>query len=195
MKLEVSALIVSGVDAVLDDLARLRIAVFREFPYLYDGSLEYERRYLSTYARSPGSVIVVARDGERVVGASSALPLETEPAEVQRPFLEAGFAVNEVFYLAESVLLGAYRGRGLGHAFFDARETRARALGFRTTTFCAVQRPTDHAARPLEYRGLEAFWEKRGYEKREDLRTTFSWRDIGDDEETAKPMTFWVKSV
>lgn len=26
--------------------ARLRIAIFKEYPYLYDGNLEYEMRYL-----------------------------------------------------------------------------------------------------------------------------------------------------
>ena len=31
------------IDAALDDLARLRIAVFRAFPYLYHGDMEYER--------------------------------------------------------------------------------------------------------------------------------------------------------
>ena len=28
----------------LDDLARLRIEVFRDWPYLYDGDLDYERK-------------------------------------------------------------------------------------------------------------------------------------------------------
>ncbi|HBF93820.1 MAG TPA: GNAT family N-acetyltransferase, partial [Marinobacter adhaerens] len=28
----------------LDDLARLRIEVFRHFPYLYDGDMDYERK-------------------------------------------------------------------------------------------------------------------------------------------------------
>ena len=34
----------SGTEAqpYLPDLARLRIEVFREFPYLYDGNLDYE---------------------------------------------------------------------------------------------------------------------------------------------------------
>ena len=48
----------------LDDLARLRIEVFRHFPYLYDGDMDYERKYLDTYARSPESLFVLALDGE-----------------------------------------------------------------------------------------------------------------------------------
>ena len=30
----------------LEDVARLRIEVFRDFPYLYDGTVEYEEKYL-----------------------------------------------------------------------------------------------------------------------------------------------------
>ena len=49
--------------AVLDDVARLRIAVFRDWPYLYDGDAAYERDYLRAYT-NPGAVIVTARDGD-----------------------------------------------------------------------------------------------------------------------------------
>ena len=37
----------NAVGEVLDDLARLRIAVFRDWPYLYDGDVAYERDYLT----------------------------------------------------------------------------------------------------------------------------------------------------
>ena len=45
MSLEIKSF--SGADArpFLDDVARLRIAVFRDFPYLYDGDPDYERGF------------------------------------------------------------------------------------------------------------------------------------------------------
>ena len=55
-----SALRGAALEAALDDVARLRIAVFRDWPYLYDGSLEYEREYLTTYRDSPGALLVGA---------------------------------------------------------------------------------------------------------------------------------------
>ncbi len=86
------------------DLARLRIDIFRDYPYLYEGSLDYEERYLIPYLRSPDTVMVLAMDGDRVVGAASGMPLEIETAEVKRPFLQAGIPVDEVFYFGESLL-------------------------------------------------------------------------------------------
>lgn len=177
-------------------LARLRVSVFREFPYLYEGSEEYERGYLDIYVRSPRSVLVLALDGGVVVGCSTGLPMLDEAEVFQRPFLKAGFDLGEVFYFGESVLLPAYRGRRGGHVFFDEREAFARRLGgFRLTTFCAVQRPEGHPRRPADYRPHDAFWTKRGYVKRPELATELEWPEIGSTASTAKPMCFWTREL
>lgn len=174
-------------------LARLRIEVFRAFPYLYAGSAAYEERYLQTYLDAPDAIIVLARDGQEVVGASSALPLTQETDAIRAPLHGPEFDPAGVLYLGESVLRAEYRGRGLGHAFFDHREAHAQALGLGTTAFCAVQRPENHPARPTPYRSLHAFWAARGYVERPDLHTTLSWQDVGEDHETPKPMRYWVR--
>jgi GNAT superfamily N-acetyltransferase len=179
----------------LPALAALRIAVFREWPYLYEGSLDYEREYLGSYAASPHGVVVLVRDGDRVVGASTAMPLVQHTEEVVPPLRAAGYAPETVWYLGESVLDPAYRGRGLGHTFFVEREAHGRAGGFAIATFCAVERPADHPRRPAGYRPLDEMWRRHGYVKRPDIVTTFSWRDLGDIAETAKPMVFWVKEL
>ena len=83
------------IDAFLPELARLRIRVFREYPYLYEGSAAYEEKYLKTYANVPESVMVLVWDGGRVVGASSGLPLEVETPEGIRFRLGSGFSVEE----------------------------------------------------------------------------------------------------
>lgn len=148
----------------LDAVAALRIAVFRDWPYLYDGDRAYEREYLDAYAASPDSVFVLAFAGDAIVGASTGLPLADDSAEFRAPFEQRGLDVGRVFYFGESVLLPAWRGRGLGHAFFDHREDHARALGrFDTTAFCAVDRDPDDPRRPPAHRGNEAFWTRRGY--------------------------------
>lgn len=180
----------------LPDLARLRIAVFREFPYLYEGSQDYEERYLRTYAEVSDSVVIVALDGEQVVGAATALPLRNEPDDLTRPFVEHGHLVEEVFYFGESLLLPAYRGQGLGVAFF--REREAAALAFptiRRAAFCAVIRPADHPRRPAAYVPLDAFWRRRGYERVEGMVGSIAWRELDEPAETPKPMQFWTKRL
>ncbi len=177
----------------LDAVAALRIEVFRDFPYLYDGELDYERRYLATYALSPGSLFVLALDGTRVVGASTGIPLTDADAEFQAPFHEQGIHTDSVFYFGESVLQRDYRGHQTGHRFFDEREAFARQLGKTITAFCAVERPEDHPLKPVNYTALDAFWQKRGYEKQSLMRTHYHWQDIDQPASTEKPMVFWLK--
>lgn len=187
----------ADIEPELHALARLRIEVFREFPYLYDGTLAYEQRYMRDYAQSPRSTLVVARAEARVVGAATALPLldHRDAAEFAPAFAAAGIAPERVYYFGESVLERAQRGRGIGHAFFDAREASARRHGFSVAAFCAVERPRDHPARPADYVPHDAFWTGRGFVRRPDLTTHFSWRDIGALAETAKPMVCWLKEL
>jgi GNAT superfamily N-acetyltransferase len=184
-----------AVAPVIPDLARLRITVFRDYPYLYDGDLDYEHSYLRKFSDLLASTIVVARAAGAVVGASTALPMVNAGDDVMQPFRAAGLDPAHYYYLGESVLLAAYRGQGLGVAFFHHREARARSLGFRYATFCAVNRPADHPRRPQGYVPLDAFWQKRGYVKRTDLVTTFEWKEIGERDETRKHLTFWVKPL
>jgi len=178
----------------IPELARLRIEVFYDFPYLYAGDMEYEKKYLQTYIDCPESVIVIAFDDDKVVGASTAIPMKFETDELKKPFIEHNYNLDEVFYCSESVLNKNYRGFGIGVRFFEEREAHAQDLGgFKHITFCCVERPADHPRRPADYVPLDRFWNKRGYFKHPELRTTYSWKDLDDAEETPKPMTFWLK--
>ncbi|TNH39341.1 GNAT family N-acetyltransferase [Paracoccus haeundaensis] len=178
----------------LPDVARLRIDVFRDWPYLYDGDADYERDYLRSY-QSPGAVVVAAMDGDRIVGAATGAPMSDHATDFGAAFADRPEPLSDIFYCAESVLLRAYRGHGLGHAFFDAREDHARALGARWSAFCSVIRPADHPMRPAEYWPLDAFWRKRGYAPLPGVVAQFAWKDLGQATETEKTLQFWMKPL
>lgn len=181
--------------ASLEALADLRIAVFRAFPYLYDGDRSYEQNYLRAYAASSGAIVAGAFDGDRLIGAATAAPMADHAAEFAEPFRARGYDISRIFYFGESVLLPEYRGHGIGHAFFDKREERARELGFAQASFCAVVRPANHPASPADYAPLDPFWRKRGFAPVEGLIGQFSWRELGDGAETQHDMQFWVKTL
>ena len=196
MAVRVTPLTGTALTAALPDLARLRIAVFRDWPYLYDGTLAYEQGYIARFATATDAVIVAALDGDRIVGAATASPMLGHADAFAEPFRSHGFDVACIFYCGESVLLPEYRGRGLGHAFFEHREAHARNLGrFTHATFCGVVRPPDHPRRPPGHVALDAFWAKRGYAKIEGLVGAFEWPDIGETVKTSKPMQFWMKAL
>jgi len=176
-------------------LSRLRIQIFRDWPYLYDGDLEYEEKYLKRFVEADRAFLAAAfNEAGDIVGAATAAPLSGETEEFRAPFEKAGFDVTKIFYFAESLLLPEYRGQGLGHKFFDAREAHAWSFDEYThVAFCGVVRPKDHPATPAGYRPLDEFWKKRGFAKLDGIMTEFSWKDLDEDKETAKPMQFWMK--
>ncbi|WP_439555246.1 GNAT family N-acetyltransferase [Dyadobacter sp.] len=184
------------IESVFEDLGKLRIAVFHDFPYLYEGDLAYEKEYLKIYSESARALLFAVYDGGKMVGATTCIPLSDETEEVRAPFEKAGYDARTIFYFGESILLQKYRGLGLGHRFFDEREAHARSFcDYHLACFCAVERAADHPARPDNYRPNDAFWQKRGYIKTPQLQSTMQWLDIGDTEETAKTMTFWLKDL
>ena len=194
MSVAVRVLTGNALADALPDVARLRIDVFRDWPYLYDGDADYERDYLRAY-QSPGAVVVAAMDGDRIVGAATGAPMSDHATDFGAAFADRPEPLSDIFYCAESVLLRAYRGHGLGHAFFDAREDHARALGARWSAFCSVIRPADHPMRPAEYWPLDAFWRKRGYAPLTGVVAQFAWKDLGQATETEKTLQFWMKPL
>ena len=195
MTLRYAPLVGAAAAPVLDDLAALRIAVFRDWPYLYDGDLAYEREYLSAYRDNPHAIVVAAFDGARLVGAATGTPMTDHAEDFAAAFDGSGYDLAELFYCAESVLLPAYRGQGAGHRFFDLREAHARTLGARFAAFCSVERSADHPARPAGYRPLGPFWRKRGYAPLPGVVAGFGWKDLGDAHETRKSLQFWIRAL
>ena len=175
--MSVSLMPVSGVElqAYIDDLARLRIRVFREYPYLYQGSAAYEQQYLQT---------------------STGIPMTHESEAFRQPFELAGIDTATLFYCGESVLLPEYRGQGIYRGFFAGRERYVRTLaGFESLCFCAVVRPVNHPLKPVGYQPLDAVWQHFGYSPRPDLVAHYDWQDIDQTAATAHPMMFWVKTL
>ncbi len=195
MSLRVEPLTGARLQAHLPDVARLRIEVFRAYPYLYDGDADYERQYIAAFSASPQSVIVAAFDGDEVVGASTAAPLSAQVNDITVPFRQKGEDLSAHFYFGESVLRPRYRGQGIGVRFFEVREVHARVCGARYAVFCAVVRSADHPGRPRGYEPLDAFWGKRGYAVQPGLICNMSWKEIGAAEESPKQMQFWMKRL
>lgn len=179
--------------AALDSLSQLRIAVFRDYPYLYDGTVADEAAYLADFFGSEDAVLVAARDGEAIIGAATASPMRDQGEDFRARFADAGFDPEALFYFGESVLLPDYRGRGIGHAFFDAREQAARDHGTRGAAFASVIRPADHPARPADYRPLDAFWRARGYAPVDGLTVGMDWKEVGEDGSSAKALQVWMR--
>ncbi|MCC5921049.1 MAG: GNAT family N-acetyltransferase [Cyclobacteriaceae bacterium] len=176
-------------------LAEMRITVFREYPYLYDGDMDYESQYLERYIRAKDACVFAALDGDRLIGASSCIPLAQEDEEIQAPFTKMEEDLEAYFYFGESILLAPYRGQGLGKQFFHLREAEASShLMIKKTTFCSVIRPEKHPLRAENYRSPRQLWKSMGYQVM-DRMLQLNWKDVGENKETTKRLQFYEKTI
>ncbi len=178
-------------------LAELRIHIFKDWPYLYLGSLEYERKYLARYAQAEKSFITMAFDGDKLIGATSCiwLPQESD-AEIKKAFTDRKLDLNKIVYFGESILFSEYRGHGIGSQFMQHREDFAQhACQADYAAFCSVVRPLDHPLKPESYQPLDNFWAKRGFEKQQGMFCKMTWPDINESHESEKTLQFWMKKI
>lgn len=196
MRLRIETFTGPDIAAHIPALARLRMQVFRGWPYLYAGDEVEEREHLAAFAASPDAALVVAFDGAHAVGCSTCLPLAHEAANIRAPFEARGWDVKRFCYFGESVLAREQRGQGAGVAFFAAREAHARGLpGIDFATFCGVRRTEDDPRRPADAEPLDGFWRRRGYAPLPDFACTMHWPEVGGAGRIAHTLDFWAKSL
>ena len=105
-------------------------------------------------------------------------------ANFQAPFRAHSWPVDRFFYLAELVLLPAYRDQGIGKAFFAMREAHIRAASTCDyACFCTVQRSDNHPLRPAAPAPLPGF------------HSTMQWKELGKAETSNMTMQFWDQAT
>ncbi len=181
---------------LIPDIARLRIEVFAEYPFLYDGDLDYEYKYLEKYDSTGNAIVVAAYDNDKIIGVSTGYPLADQSEELKQVFQKSKRDVNDSFCLNEAVLEKGYRGKGIGGRLIDQIETFAK--GFKQYKYMSLftsLRPVDDPKRPKEYRPLGPFWAARGFCEHPELTFEVPYKEIGNDKETLHKMVFWTKEI
>ncbi|MBT1070618.1 GNAT family N-acetyltransferase [Pelotalea chapellei] len=180
---------------VLDDLATLRLDIFREYPYLYQGRRKDELNYLATYAKAPDACVILAYDGSAIIGAATGMPLIHEDAQVLDAFAGTTAPLEEMYYVGELLFRAAYRNGGLGQKLLARLESHIRSLGcYRTLTSATIERPDDHPLRPSGYIPLTRFLSRTGFVRLPGVTTHFTWLEI-DGVKRDHSMQFWSKKL
>ena len=179
----------------IEDIAILRIIIFREYPYLYDRDYKYEKNYLHNFMNTPDSMICIAFDNGRVVGALTGLPLAFEEENVKSPWYETDYDIKEIYYFSEALLRPKVRGKGLCVEFLKVAEDWVKGLNkYKIFTLATVIRGNDHPKKPKGYKSVDTFCANRGYEKTNNVICTIPWKEV-DEEESEKPLLFWFKNT
>ncbi|MDO9080319.1 MAG: GNAT family N-acetyltransferase [Desulfuromonadales bacterium] len=185
----------TAIAEVRDEVATLRLEIFREYPYLYQGRREDERNYLGTYAEAPDACVILAYEGDAVIGAVAGMPLIHEDAQMLDAFVGTALPLDEAYYVGELLLRPAYRNGGLGQKLLARLESHIRSLGrYRTLTCATVERPDDHPLRPRDYIPITRFLAHTGFSRLPGVTTHFMWRET-DGIVRDHPIQFWGKEL
>jgi GNAT superfamily N-acetyltransferase len=177
----------------IEEIARLRIEIFREFPYLYDGNYEYETKYLKKFADIDESIVVLALDENKVIGAFTSLPMRFEQEGVKQEIPSDW--IKNAFYLSEIVLEKTYRKQGIGRTMFQLMLDRINTLQkYNRILFASIEREENHPFKPKDYTSNDEIWIKQGFQKTP-YRSTISWKEINEVTESSKELSIWEKEI
>lgn len=176
----------------------LSLAIYREYPYLYEGTEEEYMPFIEHYAKSELGMACILFDDEKPVGVAIGMPMDTMRKKYQEPLLskypEAN--INSFFYLGEFLILKEYRGKGFGKQIYvELEQSIKKEKLFKTICFCKIDEFELHPLKPDNYKSLDEFWRKLGFEQVEDLSTSVAWRNINELEDSPHKMVYWIKTM
>jgi GNAT superfamily N-acetyltransferase len=180
----------------INDIAVLRITVFREYPYLYDGDMPTEVDYLSGYSSSKNSVLIFVKDGEKTVGAVSGKPLADMEELLLVPFAQHHLSVQDIFYLGEIMLLKEYRGKGIGYQLYRKFEDVVKQKKqYQKMAIAEIGRQDQDPRKPKNYIPGRVFWQRLGYIEYPEMIIQVLYKETDNAENIPHSLIYSLKDL
>lgn len=183
------------------EVAKFRIKYFRDFPYFYDGNLEYELNYLKGYSEDEKSILIIIRNSQKeIVAVSTGIPLITKSdilSDAEIIFSKNGFNPRLYYYYGEVILDYSVRSQGLTRLIYDDQDKYAQKHGFESIAVATVVREAKDSRNVNLAPNSDYVWRKLGF-----IVTTMTFNCIwptiqldGTTIDCENEMVFWIKDV
>jgi len=180
----------------INAIAHLRIAIFKEYPYLYDGKLADEATYLKSYAASKNTLLIIAKDQGKIVGAITGIPLAETDEIFRMPFEKYHFSVHSIFYLGEILLFKEYRGKGVGYKMYKMLEDLVRKnKQYEKIAIAEVLRDENDPRKPHNYVSVHKLWERLGFIEHPELIVQIPYKEIDSEKKVPHSLIFSFKDL
>lgn len=179
----------------LPQIVSLRLDIFSDYPYLYEGDEASEAKYLEKFHAMKNAIALGVFSNGNLIGEATAYPLTYEYKTLTDAFLNEGLHLRDYFCIGEVIFSKPFRGNGYGSKLCEMIESYAKIKGFSFICFFEIDRGNSDPKKPEGYRKLDSYWEKKGYLKHPELNGTVSYREKGESEESPKKMIFWIKQL
>jgi GNAT superfamily N-acetyltransferase len=184
------------INSIVKEITDLSLIIYREYPYLYEGTEEEYLPLIQHYVQSENGIACLLFDQEKPIGVAIGMPMSAMRENYKQPILNyfKKIDVDSMFYLGEFLLLEEYRGKGLGKKMYNEFERLVKEKGsFETICFCKISEFDSHPLMPANYRALDDFWNKLGFEKQEDLNFSVFWCNVSEIEDSSHKLIYWMK--
>ncbi len=181
----------------IDIISQLRIEIFKEYPYLYKGDLDYEKKYMQGYLTDHQAMIALASINERIVGISTGIPLISDSEivmDAKKVFAKDNIDISDYYYYGEMIILPEHRRKGLATQLCCAQNKVIKRWGFKHVCILTVVRGEDHPLKPTNYISQESLWKSLGFSKN-NLTINYSWPTIQVDQSAtsqSNTLEFWT---
>ncbi len=188
------------IEPFLDEIGSLRVKVFREFPYLYDGDLETERKYIAEYAKSDKSVLIAAFVDKQIIGFVTGTALDSGLEIIRTAyelFNSRSLIANNYYYIGEIIILEEYRSFSLSLELIKQIGTFAKNSGYTSLCFLTVIREAGHPLKPAHYRSTAKLWEFYKAKKM-NMSVDYEWKTLINSSESmmqTNKLEFWERSL
>ena len=194
--------IVTGKDCAeyVDIVSQFRIEAFREYPYLYEGKIEYEKKYLLGYMADTQGMIAVAKVDGVLAGISTGIPLNGNSeivADAKKIFRLKNIDISDYYYYGEIIVKPEFRRRSLAKMLYAAQDNLIIKWRFKHASILTIMRDKNHFLKPADYQSPDKMWEHLGF-TRNQLKIDYSWPTIQADhtvKNISNTLEFWTKPL
>jgi hypothetical protein len=154
--------------SLLPFVANLRINIFREYPYLYEGNFKEEMDDLEHCAQLLHNALAIAYYKNTPVGFLYGIPLTEFASHFENSVIDL-FKNKDLdpaicYYFADIIILPEHRGNHLSSRLFTALENYAQEQGYLSGSFI-TESHDKHPLKPDNYKSLDPLWNSLNYNK------------------------------
>lgn len=182
----------------VEQILELRAPFFAEYPYLQDPTdMDFQRSLVTKFLDIEGLILVVALDGNKIVGVSTGAPftsMDLDREEFRKFFFQTKTKPEDFFYGIWTLTNPEYRRMGINATFGDMLNKILSEDGYKGRLMENIVRPKFDPRAPEGFTASsEFFLKKRGYVKIDVKSRASIWKDVGDDEITTKYFDFYCR--
>lgn len=190
--------VLKGSEAIpyLNKLMEIRLLFYRDYPYLYDGSIEDEENYLRIWSNSENTLLVVAKRNDKVVGVIIGLPFSESPEENKQAFQNLETSPEDLFYLGDNIVIQELKVGNVQKQMYHQFERAVKQLKkYKEIVVCEIERDVNDPKKIANDTFYEFSWNAQGFIREPNQIVNFTWKEIGDSKISNHHMVFWRKPL